>query len=114
MHCGAPVKLDAATRQTLREGNLYNLTISKMLFGLVATLCAAFSAVLAINVSSSTDATYQQRYDLIRTEVDTGISILAFYHRLAEAGEMPEIDAKAAAFRTLAEIRYEPSGYLFG
>ncbi len=93
---------------------MQHLTISKMLFGLVALLSVAFVSVLLINLKASTDATFQQRYDLLRTEVETGVSILEHYHKLAQAGEMKESDAKAAAFDALSAIRYNPDGYLFG
>ncbi|WHA44046.1 methyl-accepting chemotaxis protein [Agrobacterium larrymoorei] len=91
-----------------------NVKISHLLFGLVSLLCIAFATVLSLNLVNSTQQQYKMRYDLLRTEVETGVSILNYYHSLAEKGHMTDDEAKAAAFSALAGIRYNPDGYLFG
>ncbi len=45
--------------------------------------------------------------------LDSAISVVSYYHRLQEQGELSEAEAKQRAFARLDEIRYEGQEYIF-
>ncbi|WP_037088463.1 cache domain-containing protein, partial [Neorhizobium vignae] len=91
-----------------------NLKISHQLLGMVALLALAFVSVTFYELRSSIGAIYAERYDMLRTQVESGISILQAYDNREKSGELSHEEAQKQAFATLASIKYEPSGYLFG
>ncbi len=91
-----------------------NLKISYQLLGMVALLTLAFVSITYYQVRSSAGAIYTERYDMLRTQVESGISILQAYYGREKSGELSHEEAQSQAFATLVSIKYEPSGYLFG
>ncbi|NKN39677.1 chemotaxis protein [Agrobacterium sp. a22-2] len=91
-----------------------NLKISLQLFLLIGGLMVAFTVATYFQIRSAADAIYTERFDMLRTQVEAGISIIKAYDERAKAGEMTPAEAQAQAFRTLTSVKYEPNGYLFG
>ena len=90
------------------------LKISMQLMLLVGGLMAAFAIATFFQVKASSDAIYQQRYELLRTQVETAISVMKTYDDRVQSGELSLDDAKAQAFATLNKMKFEPDGYFFG
>jgi methyl-accepting chemotaxis protein len=91
-----------------------NLRISLQLFLLIGGMMAAFAAATYYEVRSSTATIYQQRYELLRTQVETALSIMKDFNDRAVAGELTVEEAKTRAFDLLNKARFEPDGYFFG
>ncbi len=91
-----------------------NLKISLQLIVLIGGLMAAFAAATYFQVRSSTATIYQQRYELLRTQVETALSVLKDFNDRAVAGEFSVEEAKTRAYDMLNKMRFEPDGYFFG
>ncbi|MGK9050491.1 methyl-accepting chemotaxis protein [Neorhizobium sp. CSC1952] len=91
-----------------------NLKISHQLLGMVAVLMVAFAAVTYYQIRTSVAAIYEERYDMLRTQVESGISILQSYYDREKSGELSHEDAQKYAYAAVAGIKYEPAGYIFG
>ncbi|CAN7591046.1 methyl-accepting chemotaxis protein [Rhizobium sp. LjRoot30] len=91
-----------------------NLKISRQLIILVSTLLIAFAGATYYQIRSSIDAIYAERYDMLRTQVESGLSIMQSYYDREKSGELTHEEAQAQAYKTLAGIKFEPAGYLFG
>ena len=81
------------------------LLIGMMLFGLVA-LCA-------VSLGSLRSTMMEDRKVQTKHLVESGASILKHFHALAQAGSMPEADARKAATEALRAVRYDGNNYLF-
>ncbi len=91
-----------------------NLRISLQLILLIGGLMAAFAAATYFQVRSSTTTIYEQRYELLRTQVETALSVLKDFNDRAVAGEFTVEEAKTRAYDMLNKMRFEPDGYFFG
>jgi len=91
-----------------------NLKISHQLFMLIGALMVAFSAVSYFQIKSASESIYTERYDMLRTQVDTAMSVLKIYHAKEVAGELTQEEAQTQAYNLLTGLRYEPNGYFFG
>ncbi|KQW31492.1 chemotaxis protein [Rhizobium sp. Root274] len=91
-----------------------NLKISRQLFLLICGLMLAFGMATYFQIKSTSNAIFAERYDLLRSQVDSAISILKGYDARVKAGEMSMEDARAQAFKTMSTVAYEPNGYMFG
>ncbi|MBX9457790.1 MAG: cache domain-containing protein [Rhizobium sp.] len=90
------------------------LRIAHQLFVLVGTLMAAFAVAVYLQLTSFTQDIYRERFDMLRTQVESAVSLLDQYNERVKAGEMTLEAAQAEAYRVLARAKYEPNGYLFG
>jgi methyl-accepting chemotaxis protein len=99
---------------SLRELMMKNLKISHQLFLLITALMIGFAAVTYYQIHTSVASIYRERYDMLRTQVESGLSIMQSYHKREQAGELTREQAQAEAYRILSTIVYEPAGYLFG
>ena len=91
-----------------------NLKIAHQLLILVSGLMLAFAGVTYIQLLNSADAIKHERFDLLRTQVESAISILDGFHKRELAGEMSREEAQTAAYRVVSQIKFEPAGYFFG
>ncbi len=91
-----------------------NLKISHQLLGMVAVLMAAFVAFTYYQVRSSAGAIYTERSEMLRTQVESGISILQSYYAQEKSGVLSHEEAQKLAYTTVAGIKFEPAGYIFG
>ncbi|GLR49123.1 methyl-accepting chemotaxis protein [Shinella yambaruensis] len=90
-----------------------NLRISRQLLCMVAVLMAAFAAVTYYQVRTSISAIYKERYDMLRTQVESGLSILQLYHDREKTGELSREEAQRQAYAIAAAVTFEPAGYLW-
>ncbi|KRB49918.1 chemotaxis protein [Rhizobium sp. Root708] len=90
------------------------LKIAHQLFALVGVLMAAFAIATYFQIKTTSQAIYDDRFDLLRTQVESGISVLDAYYQREKSGEMTHEAAQAEAFKVLSRVKFEPAGYLFG
>jgi methyl-accepting chemotaxis protein len=90
------------------------LKIAHQLFALVGVLMAAFAVATYLQIRTASQAIYDDRFNLLRTQVESAISILDAYNQREKAGEMTHEAAQAEAFKILSKVKFEPSGYVFG
>ena len=90
------------------------LKISKQLILLVVGLMIAFAIATSLQIRSSVDAIYKERYDMLRAEVQSAVSVLKLYQAKVTAGEMTLEDAQKQAYATVNGMKYDPDGYFFG
>jgi len=81
---------------------------------MTAVLMAAFVAVTCYQIHSSINAIYDERYGMLRTQVQSAISILQSYYDREKSGELSHEQAQKAAYAAAANMKFEPAGYVFG
>jgi methyl-accepting chemotaxis protein len=91
-----------------------NLKIAHQLFALVGVLMAAFAVATFFQIQSQANSVYDERFEMLRTQVESGISVLNGYYQREKSGEMTHEAAQAEAFKVLSHVSFAPSGYLFG
>ena len=91
-----------------------NLKISHQLLVLILGLMIAFAGVTYYQIRTSIASIYAERYDMLRTQVESAISIMQVYHEQEKAGTISREEAQKQAYATVAAIKYEPAGYVFG
>ncbi|MFD1747295.1 cache domain-containing protein, partial [Rhizobium helianthi] len=89
------------------------LSIPTQLAILVGGLIFAFSIAAFLQIRSSSDAIYKQRYELLRTEVETGMSVLQAFYEREKSGELTREQAQKQAYALITKMRFEPDGYFF-
>ncbi|KWV52776.1 chemotaxis protein [Rhizobium altiplani] len=90
------------------------LNIAHQLFALVGVLMAAFAIATYFQIRTTSQAIYDDRFDLLQAQVQSGISVLDSYYQREKSGEMTHEVAQAEAFKVLSKVKFEPAGYLFG
>ncbi|NTA50709.1 HAMP domain-containing protein [Agrobacterium tumefaciens] len=90
-----------------------NFRISHQLFLLVGAMLTIFGIATALQIRSSGQAIYNERYQMLRSQVESAISVLKDYDERAAKGEMSQDEAKRQAYSLLTKIRFEPDGYFF-
>ena len=91
-----------------------NLKISRQLILLVAGLIAAFAIATTFQIRASINAVYAERHTMLRSQVETAISLLNTYHQRQNAGELTEAQAKKQAYEAVIRLQFNPDGYFFG
>ncbi|OCW57283.1 methyl-accepting chemotaxis protein [Hoeflea olei] len=91
-----------------------NLKISHQLFILIGALMVAFSVATFFQIRSASEAIFEERNDMLRTQVEAAISTIKAFDARAAAGEFSRDEAEAQAFALLSQVKFEPNGYLFG
>ncbi|TWD55278.1 methyl-accepting chemotaxis sensory transducer with Cache sensor [Agrobacterium vitis] len=91
-----------------------NLSISIKLFSLIGLLLVIFSTMTFLQLRSSINSLYHERYEMLRTEVETAISVFQSFYQREKAGELSREEAMKQAFAVVNKMRYEPDGYFFG
>ncbi len=90
---------------TLRVATRMRVLVALALIGLIA-LCAV--SLVNLRNSMMEDRKLQTKH-----LVENGLGVIQHFYRLAQAGTLPEADAKKAAVETLREMRYDRNNYLF-
>ncbi|MCO5731097.1 methyl-accepting chemotaxis protein [Rhizobium sp. SSA_523] len=91
-----------------------NMKISLQLFVLVGAMSLVFGAMTFLQIRSSTEAIYHERYEMLRTQVESAISVMKTFDDRAIAGEFTQEEARKRAYSLLNKMRFEPDGYFFG
>ncbi|WP_430258325.1 methyl-accepting chemotaxis protein [Neorhizobium sp. IRS_2294] len=90
-----------------------NLKISHQLLLLVLLLIAGFAAATYMQLRTSTQAIYAERYGMLRTQVESGIGIFKRFQALEASGAMGREEAQKRAFEAVSAMTFTPDGYLF-
>ncbi|MDK4718142.1 MULTISPECIES: methyl-accepting chemotaxis protein [unclassified Rhizobium] len=91
-----------------------NMKISLQLFLLVGAMITTFAGLTFLQIRSSTTAIYHERYEMLRTQVETAISVLKDYQSRVEKGQLSLDEAKKQAYGQLNKMTFEPDGYFYG
>ncbi|NML77084.1 chemotaxis protein, partial [Rhizobium sp. S-51] len=91
-----------------------NLKISNQLMLLIGALMVSFSVATFFQIRGSASAIYHERYEMLRTQTETAISVLKRFHALEQKGEMTREQAQTAAYDVINDMRFTPDGYYFG
>jgi methyl-accepting chemotaxis protein len=91
-----------------------NLKISHKLYLLLVALMGAFAVAMALEISASSQAVYTERYEMLRTEMESAISVFKQFHDRQEAGELTEVEARKQAFAVVNGMKFTPDGYFYG
>ncbi|WP_337269941.1 methyl-accepting chemotaxis protein [Oryzifoliimicrobium ureilyticus] len=91
-----------------------NMKISLQLFLLVGAMIATFAGLTFFQIRSSTAAIYHERYEMLRTHVETAISVLKDYQGRVEEGRLSLEEAKKQAYGQLNKMSFNPDGYFYG
>jgi len=105
--------LPGSSNYRFREDGMKNLRISHKLYLLVLALMAAFAVAMYFEIKASADAVYAERYEMLRTQTETAVSVLKQYQARQASGELTEAEARAQAYGQLTSMRYNPDGYFF-
>jgi methyl-accepting chemotaxis protein len=92
--------------ENLRVSTRMRLLVALALLGLIA-LCAV--SLSRLHSSMMDDRKVQTKY-----LVEASLGIVDHFHKLAQAGTLPENDAKTAALAALRNVRYAGNNYIFG
>ncbi len=90
----------------LRVATRMQILVALTLIGLLV-LC--FSALFELK-----DSMLEGRKQKTQNIVEVGMGILAYHHKLASEGKLPEAEAKIAARNALRDLRYGKDDYFFG
>ena len=111
----SPLRLRRAPKfLSLKVPNMKNLKISHQLIFLTIALVLAFAVASFFQIRSSINTMFDERYGMLRTQVESAVSILEGFHKKQLSGELTEKEAKAQAYAALSSVRFEPDGYLYG
>ncbi|WP_174824577.1 cache domain-containing protein, partial [Ciceribacter naphthalenivorans] len=91
-----------------------NLKISYQLVLLIGGLMLAFGLATFFQIKSAGKAIYHERYEMLRTQTETAISVMARFHALEVKGDMTREQAQNAAYDVIDDMRFVPDGYYFG
>ena len=91
-----------------------NVRISLQLMALIGGLMIAFAIATFFQIKSAADAIYHERYEMLRTQTETAVSVLKRYHALESKGELSREQAQTAAYDVINDMRFVPDGYYFG
>ena len=91
-----------------------NLKIAHQLFALVGVLMVAFAVATFFQIRAQATSIYDERFDMLRTQVQSAISVLDHFHQREVSGEMTREAAQAEAYKILSRVTFEPAGYVFG
>lgn len=91
-----------------------NFKISNQLVALVSAIMVLFSIAGYLAVQTASHYIYTERKEMLRMQVETGMSLINRYYERFQNGEITAEYARDRAFKAASALRYEPSGYFFG
>ncbi|MGF0537068.1 methyl-accepting chemotaxis protein [Agrobacterium sp. ES01] len=90
-----------------------NMKISRQLFLLVMALVVGTAGLVYYQIQMATTAIYAERYGMLRSQVESALSIMQSFYDREVSGELTEEEAQKQAFREITTIKYNPDGYIF-
>lgn len=92
----------------------HNLLISAVLLTILLSISIFMISQISGKFLSQQESQKRADFDrLIKSEVESVITILQYYNGLVEAGQMPIEDAKTASANLIRELRYGEDGYFW-
>lgn len=92
---------------------LMRTPISVRLFLIVLTALLALTALISVNVTQLHQEMMDEKRLKTRHLVETAYSTLEHYHKMSNTGVLSEADAKDAALKHVAALRYEKNDYFW-
>lgn len=90
-----------------------SLKISVQLALLVGGFVTAFFIATFFQIRASSETIYHQRYEMLRTETETALSLMKFFDEKAKAGQLTMEQARKQAFELISSMNFEPGGYFY-
>ncbi|MEH3117898.1 MAG: methyl-accepting chemotaxis protein [Methylorubrum populi] len=87
--------------------------IPRKLYALVALAALSLLAICTVALNYQYDAMYAQRVNRLSLMTESALNLIDRYHRLAQAGEMTEAAARAAAYADVTAMQHGRDGYFF-
>jgi methyl-accepting chemotaxis protein len=81
---------------------------------LVGLLLVIFSGIVYMQISTLREAIYTERFEMMRSQVESAVSVLDTFYQQEKAGTLTHDAAQTAAFKVVEKMKYEPSGYFVG
>lgn len=91
----------------------FNRSLAGRLYALIALFSVFLVGIVSYQLATMRSNLDSFKRQEIRSVVQVATNLVAKYHGMAEAGELSEADAKAAAQRALSAIRYAKKDYVF-
>ena len=92
---------------------LVRFTIPLKLFTLIAVSAVVIVVAMGVELMELRSRMWADRQDLIRSQVENAVSVLAGYQERVEAGELTLEEAQAEAGEVMRTIRYGNDDYMF-
>ena len=89
------------------------LSMRGKLYALIALAIAGLIALSAIALSEQRKSLFADRADLIRTQVESTVSMVGYYEALASEGKLPLADAQRLALAAISAQRFDGTEYFF-
>ncbi len=93
---------------------MQNLKIASKLLILTSSLVVATTIAVFFLMRTATNEVYSERYDLMRTQVESAIAIMQHYADEEKDGKISHDEAVKLAFGVISVMHFDPNGYLFG
>ena len=114
---GCPVSRPVLFNSTGAAGGAFtgmkHLTIAHKLTALIIAMAVMVGWMCHLMVGRLHDSAYDTRHEMLQTQVESAIAIMAHYHQMELDGTLTRDDAMARAFAAVGAMRYEPHGYIF-
>ncbi len=94
-------------------GSFMRLTISRRIHGINLIAALGFLVVFWIGSQSIETSLFSSREEMTRRLVETAVSTVNHYQRLAQAGVMSTEEAQKAALSLLQDVRYDKEQYFW-
>ena len=91
-----------------------NFKIAHQLVALIAALFVAFAGYAYFQIRGAAQSTYNERIDMLRSQVETAVSVMQSYYDREKAGEFSHDEAEKRAFATITKMKFQPNGYFVG
>jgi methyl-accepting chemotaxis protein len=91
-----------------------NLRIAHQLSLVIGALILTFAAAAFFQIKTTSRSIYAERYDMLRTQTETALSVLQRFHALEAKGVLSKEEAQDQAFSVINDLRFTPDGYFFG
>ncbi|MFT5489272.1 MAG: methyl-accepting chemotaxis protein, partial [Alphaproteobacteria bacterium] len=90
-----------------------NLSIAKRLYLLNIVAAVGLIILSAITIYETTNGLKAQKNTELRHLTEAAHSLIAGFHKRAQGGDLTEAQAKTAAAKAVAKLRYEGGGYFW-
>ena len=94
-------------------GSMAGMSLKTRLFGLMALVVLVVCALGVATVFSQRQAMMQDRQDKVRNLVESAVTLVSSYERLAQSGRISEADAKRTVSQVLSSMHYDQREYFF-
>lgn len=94
-------------------GSFQNMKIRTKLWLITAVALAGVVSLSAVALLTLKDRMMEEKRIKTQHLIETAYGVLEYYHKLSQAGTMPEKDAQAAAIAVIKGMRYQEKEYFW-